>query len=324
LSTTAALPELFKSLADPSRLRILHVLSRAELGVGELAEVLGLAQSGVSRHLVVLKGAGLVEDRRQGTSNLFRLRQAPSEQRARELWPVVRGWLDDLPEAPADDARLKEVLGARRRSSREFFDRVAPHWDDIRSAQYGDGLRMRALLELIPAELTVLDVGTGTGFMLEGVARRVRRAIGVDAAPAMLEQARENLRAAGLLDRVELRQGEMEALPLDEACVDVVLANMALHHAEAPGEALAEMARVLRPGGRVVLTDLARHGLDWTREELGDAWPGFEPAELERRLVEAGFDEVSVQSVGTCTLERRGTRERHLVDVLLASGTRRT
>ena len=115
----------------------------------------------------------------------------------------------------------------------------------------------------------------------------------------------------------------MEALPLEDASVDVVLANMALHHAEAPGEALAEMARVLAPGGRVVLTDLARHGLDWTREELGDAWPGFEPAELERRLAEAGFDEVSVQALGTCTLERRGTRERHLVDVLLASGTRR-
>jgi ArsR family transcriptional regulator len=137
----------------------------------------------------------------------------------------------------------------------------------------------------------------------------------------MLERARQKLRAAGLGD-ADLRAGAMESLPVGDAEVDVVLANMALHHAEAPGDALAEMARVLRTGGRVVLTDLARHGLDWTREELGDAWPGFAPDELERRLAEAGFVEVSVEAVGTCTLRRRGAGEGHVVDVLLATGTK--
>ena len=139
----------------------------------------------------------------------------------------------------------------------------------------------------------------------------------------MLEQARANLEAAGLGEGADLRVGDMESLPVDDGEVDVVLANMALHHAEVPAEALAEMARVLKPGGRVVLTDLAQHGLDWTREELADAWPGFEPAELERRLKAAGFASVSVETIGTCTLERQGTRERHLVEVLLATGTRK-
>jgi ubiquinone/menaquinone biosynthesis C-methylase UbiE len=292
------------------------------LGVGELAEVLGLAQSGVSRHLGVLKSSGLVADRRQGSSNLYRLCEAPTGERARELWPVVRSWLDELPEAPADDARLGSVLAARRRDAQEYFQRVAPHWDGIRSAQYGDELRVRALLELLPKDLVVLDVGTGTGFMLEGVARRVDRCIGVDSSPAMLEQARANLESAGLLGGVELRQGDMESLPVADGEVDVVLANMALHHAEAPDEALAEMARVLSPGGRVVLTDLAHHGLDWTREELADAWPGFEPAALGRRMEAAGFESVRVETIGTCTLERQGSRERHLVEVLLATANR--
>ncbi len=322
MSTQTALPELFKSLSDPSRLRILHVLSRAELGVGELAEVLGLAQSGVSRHLSVLRATGLVADRRQGSSNLYRLCEAPTGERARELWPVVRGWLDELPEAPADDQRLRSVLAARRRDAQEYFQRVAPHWDGIRSAQYGDDLRLRALLELLPKELVVLDVGTGTGFMLEGVARRVVSCIGVDSSPAMLEQARANLETAGLTEGVDLRVGEMESLPVADAEVDVVLANMALHHAEAPGEALAEMARVLKPGGRLVLTDLVLHGLDWTREELADAWPGFEPVDLARRMEAAGFEPVAVDVIGTCTLERREHGEQHLVEVLLATGTK--
>lgn len=323
MATTTALPDLFKSLSDPTRLRILHVLSRAELGVGELAEILGLAQSGVSRHLSVLRAASLVADRRQGTSNLYRLCEAPTGERARELWPVVRSWLDELPEAPADDARLRSVLAARRRDSQEFFQRVAPHWDGIRSAQYGDDLRVRALLELLPPDLVVLDVGTGTGFMLEGVARRVDRCIGVDSSPAMLEKARENLESAGLMPGVELRAGDMESLPVGDAEVDVVFANMALHHAEAPDEALGEMARVLSTGGRVVLTDLAHHGLDWTREELADAWPGFEPASLARRMEAAGFGAVRVETIGTCTLERQGSRERHVVEVLLATGQKR-
>jgi SAM-dependent methyltransferase len=153
--------------------------------------------------------------------------------------------------------------------------------------------------------------------MLLGVAARVARCIGVDASSAMLEKARENLEAAGL--DADLRQGEMEDLPVEAASVDVVLANMALHHSRSPGGAVAEMARVLRPGGRVVLTDLARHGHDWTRAELADEWPGFTPAELAGWMTAARLEGGAVKTVGTCTLTRPGTKKGHAVDVLMAT-----
>ena len=277
--STATLPDLFRSLGDPTRLRILAVLREGELSVGELSEVLGLAQSGVSRHLAVLKAADLVTDRREGTSSFYSIALSRADEKASALWPALREWLGDLPDARADQRRLKGVLGARR--SRDFFQEVAPHWDSMRAAQYGEDLRNLALLELIPRDLTVLDVGTGTGFMLLGAAPRVAHVMGVDASPAMLEQARQNLVAAGHR-KAELRQGRMEALPVDATSVDVVLANMALHHAEDPGRAIAEIARVLRPNGRVVLTDLAQHGHEWTKDELADEWPGFTPGQLRR------------------------------------------
>jgi ArsR family transcriptional regulator len=319
--STAALPDLFRSLADPTRLRLLHALTVGEYSVGELADVLGLAQSGVSRHLAVLKQSGLVRDRREGASSFFSVPAQPEEERARALWPTVKTWLDALPEAAADRSRLEKAR--THRHVRDFFQEVAPHYDSMRAAQYGDELRHLALLELLPRDLVVLDVGTGTGFMLLGVAQRVDSFIGVDASEAMLAQARENLAAAGRAD-ADLRQGTMEALPVDGGSVDVVLANMALHHAARPVDALKEMARVLRQGGRVALTDLARHPHEWTREELADTWPGFTPDELSDGLRDAGLSQASVRRVGTCTLARARTREKHAVDVLLATATKTT
>ncbi len=317
--STATLPDLFRTLGDPTRLRLLAALEDGELSVGELAEALGLAQSGVSRHLAQLRGAGLIEDRREGTSTLLRVPEALRDEPASAVWPVVRDLLRDLPEAAGDRGRLEQLRSSRR--SRDFFTEVAPRWDSLRAAQYGEELRHLALLELLPRDITVLDVGTGTGFMLLGIAPRVRRFIGVDASEAMLAQARASLAAAGFPD-ADLRVGSMESLPVEAASVDVVLANMALHHAHDPRRALREMARVLVPGGKVVLTDLARHPHEWVREELADAWPGFTPEELQDGLTRAGLTDASVRPIGTCMLSRTGTRERHAVDVLVAVATR--
>lgn len=322
--STASTPvtDLFKSLADATRLRVLRALQEAELGVGELAQVLGLAQSGVSRHLAVLRAAGLVRDRREGTSNLYRLAQPPADPRAEELWPLVAAWIGELPEAHGDRERLDRVLRGRSASgSAEYFQEVAPSWDSLRAAQYGEELRHSALLELVARDLRVLDVGTGTGFMLLGLAGRVRHLIGVDRSEAMLDRARENLRQAGVAEP-DLRLGGMESLPVETASVDVVLCNMALHHAAEPSVAAAEMARALAPGGRLVLTDLARHDLIWTREELADEWPGFAPEELRETLAEAGLADVRVRTVGTCSLQRRESSEKHAVDVLLVTATK--
>lgn len=322
--STATLPDLFRTLGDPTRLRLLAALGEAsqsagELSVGDLSQVLGLAQSGVSRHLAQLKATGLVEDRREGTSTLFRVPPAPSDEHASAVWPVVREWLKDLPDAEVDRSRLHEVLRSRRAS--DYFREMAPHWDSLRQAQYGEELRHLALLELIPRSLRVLDVGTGTGFMLLGIAPRVESVIGVDVSEAMLEQARANLAQAGHPE-ADLRLGSMEALPVEDASVDVVLANMSLHHAEIPLRALREFARVLAPGGRVVLTDLSRHPHEWVREELADAHPGFTPEELRDGLAAAGLSSVVVRPIGTCTLTRSRTKERHAVEVLLATAVK--
>ena len=159
--STATLPDLFRTLSDTTRLRILRALSAAELSVGEIAEILGAAQSGVSRHLAALKAAGLVADRREGTSSFYRIEADPSDERAAALWPALRDWLAGLSHAGVDESRTRKILAARR--SRDFFQDVAPHWDSMRAAQYGEDLRNLALLELIPRGMTVLDVGTGTG-----------------------------------------------------------------------------------------------------------------------------------------------------------------
>jgi ArsR family transcriptional regulator len=156
--------------------------------------------------------------------------------------------------------------------------------------------------------------------MLLGLCERVHRLVGVDRSAAMLDEAKAKLAAAGLAEP-DLREGAMESLPVETASVDVVTCNMALHHATEPAVALGEMRRALRAGGRLVLTDLAGHELEWTRDELADLWPGFPQEELERLIAQAGFEDVRVRAVGACRLARAGSRDETEVDVLLATAT---
>ena len=319
---------LFRLLGDDARLRILRLLDSERLNVSELTSILGIAQSGVSRHLGLLKDAGLVEERRDGSFTYFRL--SPSLESGQNgfgpLWPLLRAQFDaasQTREGRADAARLEEV----RRVRTENFDQ---HGADAERRQIIPGRSWaawaRALGHLLP-QLEIADLGCGDGYLTLEAARFGRRVIAVDRSEAALERAKELARRRTHPGRsatgpnksaypaaIEWRRGELENLPLKDASVDVALLSQALHHADSPAKALEEATRVVRPGGRVLVLDLRKHDEHWVGDRLGDKWLGFEDAELMRLLKDAGLSEIKL-SVGA-------RRARDPFTVLIASGVK--
>jgi ArsR family transcriptional regulator len=289
----SSLQKIFRTLGDPTRLRILALLEREELAVQELMEVLGMAQSRVSRHLGILREARLLRDRREGTFVLYRFAE-PADASWRDALALARRAVAADPAARRDQAALARVLEARSAKSRSFFERVGPEWDAIRKVWGDELLRARGLARLLPRGLRVLDLGTGTGALALELAAAGCRVIAVDHSPRMLEAAREKIAAAGALG-IELRAGDATALPLADGEVDAAFAHMVLQYLPSAAEALAEMARVVRPGGSLVAIDFVRHEREWMRQELGVVWMGFAPDEVSRWLAAAGLGEPRVE-----------------------------
>ena len=288
------LQKVFKTFSDPTRVRILALLEREELAVQELMDVLGMAQSRVSRHLAILRDAGLVQDRRDGTYVFYRF-VAPGAGEWQEAWALVSRTLRDDPTRERDLAALSQVMEARAERTRSFFDSVGPEWDALRKVFNDDALRARAIARLVTPGLRVADVGTGTGILAAELARLGLRVIAIDNSARMLDAARAKLAADHELG-VELRRGEARALPLADGEVDAALAHMVLHYLPSPAEAVREMARAVKPGGSVVLVDFVRHAHEWMRQELGVAWLGFEPGEIAAWCGEAGLVELCQES----------------------------
>lgn len=287
------LQKIFRTLGDPTRVRILALLEQEELAVHELMEALGMAQSRVSRHLGILRDAGLLRDRREGTFALYRF-ERPAPGPWSEGFALARRSLGADPVAERDRLALRRVLDARAARSRSFFEAVGPEWDALRKVWNDDALRARALARVLPRDLLVADVGTGTGTLALELAAAGMRVIAVDHSQAMLEATRRKLAEAGT-NGVELRHGEAEALPLADGEVDAAFAHLVLQYLPAPGRALAELARVVRPGGAVVVVDFVRHDREWMRQELGVVWLGLEPQEVAGWLAEAGLEHVRVE-----------------------------
>ncbi len=285
--------EALKAMADPLRLRILAVLRREELAVGELAEVLAISQPRVSHHLRMLRAAGMVRVRREGAWTFCSL-EAPS--------PATEGLFRTLEQGfgaqgadPGDATRLERVLAERRERARSFFDAAAGRWERFEPRFEGSGLRHQALSLLLPDGLVLADIGCGTGYIARELARRARRVILVDPSAAMLERARTAL-GQSLPAELEFRVGEIERLPLADGEVDGAFANLVLHHVSDLAATLAELGRVIRPGGSLVASDFLPHEAEWLREEQADLRLGLDPGQLAALALKAGFSAAASES----------------------------
>src|SRR3954451_15424236 len=261
----SALPlaDRLQALADPTRLRILALLRAMELSVGELAQVLGQSQPRVSRHLKILADAGVLERRKEGSWVFLTL---ASTDRVDPLFALVDDWADAASEAlfASDAARTESIRAERAEAANRYFAGHAEIWDQIRSLHVAESEVEHAIDRVLGKRTLgcLVDVGTGTGRMIELFGPRAVQAIGIDRSSEMLRLARVKLEAAGI--HSSLRQGDMYALPLADDSADSVIIHQVLHYAHSPAAAIAEAARVLAPGGTLLVVDFAAH----EREEL--------------------------------------------------------
>lgn len=292
--TVATLPLLdaLSALADPTRCRMLLLLEGHELTVSELCAVVQLPQSTVSRQLKTLADAGWVTSRRDGTSRYYSLSLASDDSRT--LWTLTSAQLEGKSATTQDLRRLERVLAERRTASEHFFASSSGQWDKLRDDLFGNDFAFRALAGLLDDAWTVADLGCGTGAMAAILAPHVEHVIGIDASEEMLEAARQRLRDCV---NVELRRGTLEALPMVPESVDVATLMLVLHHLPSPAAALAEAARIVKPGGRVLIVDMAPHEKEEYRQQMGHVWLGFAEEQITKMLTTAGFTHVKVHAL---------------------------
>jgi ArsR family transcriptional regulator len=274
------------TLGDPVRARMLRVIEQQELSVGEISAVLQLPQSTTSRHLKLLSDDDWLSSRRDGTSRMYRLARASlTEERAR-LWELLR---TNIGNTTSDDERLERVLQARQTRSEAFFEGAAAQWDKLRVELFGEQLDERILPALLSPDQVVADLGCGTGRFSEHLAPFAKRIIAVDSSPAMSDAAQARLER---WPNVDLKRTPLEALQIDDDEVDLALLVLVLHYLTAPEQALREVKRILKPGGRVVIVDMQPHERAEYEQQMGHRWLGFEQARLEQWLTTSGLADV--------------------------------
>ena len=277
---------IFRALADPTRQRILRLLITEELNVTELVEILRQPQSTISRHLKVLSSASCIASRREGATTHYRVKPLPDARSG--IAGVLLQWFESHPLEPALRSRLDSVLRHRAGGNGSFFERLGKRWDELRSAAFGDVFATEALIALLPREWIVADIGAGTGYLLPTLADNFRQVIAIDPAPTMLDCARQRVDDHGATN-VTFERGDLGHLPIDDQSVDLAIAQLVLHHVEKPADALAEIHRVLRPSGRVLVVEQEAHENQRFYETMQDRWWGFDPREMDRLIREAGF-----------------------------------
>ncbi len=276
------------TLADAVRCRMLRMLAGRELTVSEICGVLQMPQSSVSRHLKSLADDGWVSSRRDGTSRFYRMEPSELDETARGLWDLVRAQVGSGPAARQDDERVEEMLAHRRTKSREFFATEAGRWESVREELFGAAFHFRALLGLLDPGWALGDLGCGTGIVSQALSPFVRKVVAVDGSSEMLAAARERLIG---IENVELRQGELERLPLRRQTLDAAFLMLVLHYLPDPTRVIVETARVLKPGGRLLIVDMLPHERTEYQQQMGHVWLGFSPQQIARMLETAGFVE---------------------------------
>lgn len=287
--------DIFRALADPTRLRIMALLRAMELSVGELAQVLGQSQPRVSRHVRILTDAALAERRKEGSWVFLGL---GDRARVEPLLAAVDAWSTGSGSdhwAHADLARLTAVRADRAAAAQAWFAEHAAEWDAIRSLHIAESEVETATVAALSDSAIgrLVDIGTGTGRMIELLGPRAITALGVDRSPEMLRMARSKLAEAGLV-AAELRQGDMYALPLADRSADTVILHQVLHYAQQPSAAIAEAARLIAPGGRLLIVDFAAHDREELRQLAAHVRLGFDDAQLDGWFSAAGLGIESV------------------------------
>jgi ubiquinone/menaquinone biosynthesis C-methylase UbiE/DNA-binding MarR family transcriptional regulator len=279
-------------LTDPARLRIVLLIEQEELSVAEIQEILSMGQSRISTHLAQLKAAGLLEDRRSGKNVIYRLQNASQWQ---DLLPLLHRAAEEIPESHSDKRALDLIRRKRQDKTRAYFDSLAGKF----GKQYVPGRSWKGLAEtllLLLPPMDIADLGCGEGTFTQLLARRARRVIAVDNSEKMVAYAAEVTQRNGL-ENVEFRLGDLEDPPIENASVDLAFFSQSLHHAQHPARAVASAARILRPGGRIVILDLKTHAFSEARELYADLWLGFAEVELDGFLNAAGFADISIATV---------------------------
>jgi ArsR family transcriptional regulator len=277
-----------RAAGEHTRLRILALCARGELSVSEMVQILGQSQPRVSRHLKLMVEAGLLERIPEGAQVYFRL---PHETAASR---IARALVELLPATDAglsrDYSRLQQVRDARAQKAQDYFQTMAKSWDSIRSLYVPQQQVEDKLLEIVGDEpvYELLDIGTGTGRILEIMSPRVHRGIGIDLSSGMLTVARSNIERSGYIN-IHVRKGDMYRLPVDDASVDLAILHMVLHYSDNPSEVIAEARRVLRPGGRLIVIDFAAHTEEKLRLEFNHHRLGFPDNEIRNCFEAAGL-----------------------------------
>jgi len=275
-----------QSLSDQTRGRLLRLVERFELTVVELCSVVQLPQSTVSRHLKVLVDDGWLISRKEGTSNFYKMAGDKLEAGRRRLWNLVREQAISESVIAEDDSRLEQVVADRRSKSQTFFSSAAGQWDRMKVELFGKRVDAWTMAAMLPPNQTVGDLGCGTGAISQLIVPWVDRVIGVDSSAAMLQTAKKRFRER---DNVDLRRGELTAMPIADGELSTALMVLVLPYTESPVAVLSEAARATRRGGRLIVIDVRSHDRQEYREELGHTWLGFDRDQMAGWLAEAGW-----------------------------------